>query len=286
VLFYFKYKGDNMKFNLLFIAIFLSVIIYANINESNGIIGLTLRDGGDGCICHNLETSEIVHVWIGGPDTVIISDTVDYKVFMTGGPAVEGGFNVAVNYGVLDSSDTLTQTLPFYAGGEQLTHTIPKAFVNDTVVWDFKYTAPDMIVVDTIYSVANSVNGDGNPVPGDEWNFGMNFPVVVVDIPVTVKDNISPIQFSLKQNYPNPFNPSTIIQYSVNTAQFISLKVYDLLGKEISTLVNEEKPIGIYEVDFNAENLPSGIYFYRLQVYPANSGTGEFVEIKKMVLLR
>ena len=80
---------------------------------------------------------------------------------------IKGGFNVAVYYGVVDSADTLTKTLPFYAGGRQLTHTMPNEFVNDTVVWNFKYTAPNSIVVDTIYSVANSVNGDGNPVPGD-----------------------------------------------------------------------------------------------------------------------
>jgi len=278
-----------MKINLLFTAVFLSVIIYANINESNGIIGLTLRDGGEGCACHDLETSEMVHVWIEGPDTVIVSDIVDYKIFMIGGPAVKGGFNVAVYYGIVDSADTLTQTLPFYAGGEQLTHTIPTAFVNDTVFWNFKYTAPDIIVVDTIYSVANSVNGDGNPVPGDEWNFGANFPVVIIENPVTVDDEISPTQFNLSQNYPNPFNPVTIIQYTVSNRQFVSLKVYDIIGNEVATLVNEEKPAGSYEVEFsakggsasggNAWNLSSGIYLYQLQ-------SPNFTQIKKMILLK
>ena len=99
-----------MKFNLLMIAVFLSVLIYANINESTGIIGLTLRDDNDGCACHNLVASANVNVWIEGPDTVIVSDTVDFKIFMTGGPAIKGGFNVAVYYGVVDSADTLTQT--------------------------------------------------------------------------------------------------------------------------------------------------------------------------------
>jgi hypothetical protein len=273
-----------MKFNLLFTVVFLSVIIYANINRSDGMIGLTLRDGGDGCACHDLETSEMVHVWIEGPDTVIVSDTVDYKIFMTGGPAIEGGFNVAVYYGVVDSADTLTQTLPFYAGGEQLTHTMPNAFVNDTVVWDFKYTAPNSIVVDTIYSVANSVNGDNNPVPGDEWNFGANFPVYVIDNPVTVEDEISPIKFHLSQNYPNPFNPSTTIKYTIplvfsGISQSVILKVYDILGNVVATLVNEEKPAGTYQVNLNAVQLTSGIYLYKLQ-------TGSFVETKKMILLK
>jgi len=86
-------------------------------------------------------------------------------------------------------------------------------------------------------------------------------------------------EYSLSNNYPNPFNPSTTISYSVPEIEFVTLKVYDVLGNEISILVNEEKPVGSYEVDFNATELPSGIYFYRLQA-------GSFVETKKMVLMK
>jgi len=88
-----------------------------------------------------------------------------------------------------------------------------------------------------------------------------------------------PEKFSLDQNYPNPFNPSTTINFSVPSSEFVTLKVYDVLGNEIETLVNEEKPAGKYEVDFNAVELSSGIYFYMLQV-------GNFLETKKMILLR
>ena len=88
-----------------------------------------------------------------------------------------------------------------------------------------------------------------------------------------------PNQFILEQNYPNPFNPSTIIQYAIASRQFVTLKVYDVLGNEVSTLVNEEKPVGNYEVNFNAGGLSSGIYFYKLQ-------TGSFIETKKMMLLK
>ena len=70
--------------------------------------------------------------------------------------------------------------------------------------------------------------------------------------------------FELIQNYPNPFNPSTTIIYQIPELSFVAIKVYDVLGKEIATLVNEEKPAGIYKVDFNAKNLSSGIYFYKL----------------------
>jgi hypothetical protein len=93
--------------------------------------------------------------------------------------------------------------------------------------------------------------------------------------------------FNLSQNYPNPFNPSTTIKYSIPSviasgtkqSQLVTLKVYDLLGNEVVTLVNEEKPSGSHEVYFNGANLSSGIYFYKLQA-------GSFIETRKMVLLK
>ncbi|MCW8803979.1 MAG: T9SS type A sorting domain-containing protein [Ignavibacteriaceae bacterium] len=85
--------------------------------------------------------------------------------------------------------------------------------------------------------------------------------------------------YSLAQNYPNPFNPATTIKYQISKLSFVTLKVYDVLGNEVTTLVNEEKPAGEYEMEFNGSELTSGIYFYRLQ-------TGSFVNTKKMVLMK
>ena len=98
-------------------------------------------------------------------------------------------------------------------------------------------------------------------------------------LPVEEEKNLIVKEFKLFQNYPNPFNPSTRIQYAVSNRQFVSLKVYDVLGTEIAILVNEEKPAGTYEVEYNASNLPSGVYFYQLNA-------GSFIETKKMILLR
>lgn len=101
---------------------------------------------------------------------------------------------------------------------------------------------------------------------------------------VNVDDDISfPETFELYQNYPNPFNPSTIIQFRIPNYEFVSLKVYDLLGREVATLVNEEKSPGTYEVEFNPVSsikLPaSGIYFYQIKA-------GSYIQTKKMILLR
>jgi hypothetical protein len=89
----------------------------------------------------------------------------------------------------------------------------------------------------------------------------------------------APLAFELGQNYPNPFNPTTSIQYTISSRQFVTIKVYDVLGNEIATLVNEEKPAGVYQAEFNEFGLPSGNYFYRLQA-------GAYVDTKKMILLR
>ncbi len=93
-----------------------------------------------------------------------------------------------------------------------------------------------------------------------------------------------PTNFSLSQNYPNPFNPSTSIKYAVSSRQFVNLKVYDVLGNEVATLVNEEKSAGEYEIEFNSRNLihqilTSGVYFYQLKA-------GSFIQTKKMLLLK
>ena len=86
-------------------------------------------------------------------------------------------------------------------------------------------------------------------------------------------------EFELEQNYPNPFNPSTSIQYAIGSMQFVQLKVYDVLGNEVVTLVDGEKSAGSYEVEFDASYLASGMYLYKLQA-------GSFVEMKKMILLK
>jgi hypothetical protein len=104
-----------------------------------------------------------------------------------------------------------------------------------------------------------------------------------------VEVEIAPSVFSLSQNYPNPFNPSTTINYQLPVNSFVTLKVYDVLGNEVATLINEEKLAGEYEIEFsaiggsasggNATSLPSGVYFYKLQA-------GSFIEMRKMILLK
>jgi hypothetical protein len=107
---------------------------------------------------------------------------------------------------------------------------------------------------------------------------GLKTEIISNIVSVNETPNI-PNTITLYQNYPNPFNPSTTIKYQIHNAGLVTLKVYDMLGNEVATLVEEEKPTGIYEVEFRTSDLSSGIYFYKLQ-------SGNFVESKKMLILK
>jgi hypothetical protein len=93
-----------------------------------------------------------------------------------------------------------------------------------------------------------------------------------------VNKNI-PFAYKLHQNYPNPFNPVTTIKYDIPQDNFVSVKIYDLLGREVKTLVNESKEPGFYEVLFDGSNLASGVYFCRIEA-------GDFADFRKMVLVK
>jgi len=112
-----------------------------------------------------------------------------------------------------------------------------------------------------------------------QWSLGS---ISAFASPLTNTDDESRLianDYILNQNYPNPFNPVTIISYQIPAANNVSLKIYDMLGKEIVSLINEEQTAGIYEVEFNGSGLSSGVYYFRLQ-------SGEFNFVKKMLLLK
>jgi hypothetical protein len=104
--------------------------------------------------------------------------------------------------------------------------------------------------------------------------FGYSNPSADVEL-----ENNNPNRFSLTQNYPNPFNPTTTIKYKIPEISFVTIKVYDVLGNEVATLVNEEKPAGSYEIEFEGISLTSGIYFYKIKA-------GDFIETKKMIMIK
>ena len=102
---------------------------------------------------------------------------------------------------------------------------------------------------------------------------------VIMNTQMKLIIEIVPTEFTLYQNYPNPFNPSTKIRYQLPKESKVTIKIYDALGSEVATLVNENKEVGTYEVEMNAQSLSSGTYIYRIVA-------GDFVETKKMTLIK
>jgi Secretion system C-terminal sorting domain len=139
-------------------------------------------------------------------------------------------------------------------------------------------------------NIPTDLESHGTPIAGIELDFdGDARDTISTDIGadefngstiVGVKnEEAKQVTFALYQNYPNPFNPSTIIKYSISKASFVALNVYNILGQEVRKLVNEEKPSGNYEVQFNAANLPSGVYFCRIRA-------GSYNHVRKMLLIK
>jgi len=144
--------------------------------------------------------------------------------------------------------------------------------------WVGRYAGPKKFDV----AKAIAVDGSNNVmVTGESLNIGWTT-LKYVQIPVTsVEDEAAsvPSEFSLWQNYPNPFNPSTTIRFDLPKSSFVTLQVYDLLGNEVATLVNEFRLAGSHKIDWTVRGLPSGLYFYRLQA-------GVFVDTKKLVVMK
>ncbi|MFZ4618956.1 MAG: T9SS type A sorting domain-containing protein [Bacteroidota bacterium] len=115
--------------------------------------------------------------------------------------------------------------------------------------------------------------GSINPLYYNQWNYALETKSV------KQVDGAAPTQFELTQNYPNPFNPSTVINYSIPVNGMVSLKVFNVLGQEVATLVNEMQTVGNYKATFNANSLSSGVYFYKIEA-------GNFTSVKKMMFLK
>ena len=153
-----------------------------------------------------------------------------------------------------------------------------------TWIDEYKITPSDAVQNDWFgYSVAIS---DDNAIVGAVWDVDNGYQsgssyIYSNFITTNAETELSqiPSYYILGQNYPNPFNPSTTIEYQVPGLSFVSLKVYDVLGNEIATLVNDEKPAGNYEIQWNASELPSGVYLYKLRA-------ADFIETKKMLLMK
>ena len=149
-----------------------------------------------------------------------------------------------------------------------------------------KYDCTSAISVnDTVYPVryyikAVDFNNDKSVASDFAQTFGVKQGISDPNGPdnIPIYENV-PKEYALKQNYPNPFNPVTNIQYDLPIDNFVTIKVYDLIGREVMSLVNEMKEAGSYMASFNGTDLPSGIYYYRIKA-------GGYEQVRKMILIK
>lgn len=271
--------------SLTLIAVLFVFTVFETLKAySTGITGRTKRPGSDpGCTCHGPTPSSAVTVTINGPSSVEAGDTTTYTLTVTGGPLSAAGCNISAKTGqvITSSSDPGLQRLQAPASNFELTHVTPKTPSAGTVTFTFRYIAPNSPgTTDTLFANGNSVNLNSGS-SGDQWNFAPNKPIAIVNPSGIVNRNETVSGYELGQNYPNPFNPVTRINFSIPKSGFVKLSVFDLSGKEVSVLVNENLQSGTYEYEFDAKtlNLSSGAYFYKIQ-------TGDFSQIKKMILTK
>ncbi len=242
-----------------------------------GYVGTTKKGGVNlGCICHGSNPNDTISVFFTGPDSVAAGQTVTFTVGVSHGPAIMGGFNAASYIGDINviAGDTTVRK----QDGE-LTHTHPWPFTNDTVRWQFTYTAPNTAMIDTLFATGNSTNNDTTS-DNDKWNWSQNRLVRVYDPIGIININSIARDFTLSQNYPNPFNPVTQIKFSVAKTSDVNIIVYDILGNIVAVPVSGNMKQGEYKADFNGSHLASGAYFYSLIV------NGEKISTKKMLMIK
>ena len=261
----FNKKKHIFSFITVLLLVFsISFIVYA---YSSGVAGCTLKTHSTGCNCHSTTANTSVIVSLSGPDTVLTGSTNDFT-FTVGstGSFTRGGIDVAVSNGTLDIG---TSTGIKILSGE----VVQSSKFTGATTKTFTFTAPSTSGTVIMYACGSA--GSSNPPP---WNNASN-KTIVVKSSTGIENNITPVSFSLNQNYPNPFNPNTTIKFQTKDLRLVTLKVYNIIGKEVATLVNENLKAGNYEVTFDGSNLSSGIYLYKIKA-------GNFSEVKKMTLVK
>ena len=260
-----------MKNYLLLFAILLFAAVTLSAYPG-GVSGYTKKSNNSGCSCHTSTITSTVAVLIQGPATLQPSQVGDYTVTVSGGAGTAVGVDIAASNGALVNSDANLKVK-----SSELTQPSKKTFSGGKYVFKFKLTAPATVGKVTLFATACSKKS--------QWNFAPNYEVTVQTVSGLAEEIANAKNFQLNQNYPNPFNPSTKISYQIPDYSKVTLKIFDILGNEVATLVDEEKMPGSYEVTFNLQpttnhpQLTSGVYLYQLKA-------GNLVQTRKMILTK
>jgi len=258
-----KRRKTSEKIVTIALIIFISnFLVWA---YPGGATGYTLKTGTTGCICHG-SADNTTKVVINGPSLLAPNQTGSYTVTISNGTGKGVGVDIAASTGTLANSDSFLKV-----SGSELTQPSKQTTSTGSYVFNFKYTAPATEGMQTLYATGCSSKA--------QWNFAQNFAVNITNATGVFGGEGGIKSFELYPNYPNPFNPSTQIQYQIPVNAFVTIKVYNVLGNEVETLVNTYKEAGYYTVEFSGAKYSSGIYYYKLTA-------GNYSATRKMVLLK
>jgi hypothetical protein len=155
--------------------------------------------------------------------------------------------------------------------------------VNDSTLTDTSFAAGSVLPNTKHFWRVNAKNGGGTTAWSPVWNFTTT---VFNDVVERLGDRV-PASYALAQNYPNPFNPATTFRFELPQSGDVSLRIYSMIGEEVATLVNGNFAAGVYTVRWDASNVASGMYIYRIQARPTDGGqAGSFVSTKKLLLIK
>ena len=198
---------------------------------------------------------------------------------------------------------------PVIAFGSVRTHSIKADTLRitnsspDTLIIDSVYTGARWFAVASVHDTVTeadtmrllvSFTPDTSKAYSDTLYILSNSSIPLTKVPLSGNGTITavsqnesgiPKSYGISQNYPNPFNPTTVINYQLPVNSFVTLKIYDVLGREVATLINGKQSAGYYNATLNAANLPSGVYFYRLSAVSSGQA-GPFTQTKKLVLIK
>jgi hypothetical protein len=185
--------------------------------------------------------------------------------------------NVIPNQVLTAAAPIFKQKLASVFGGNTGTLTYSVVSSNTTIA-SASIVGTDTVKVVNLRPSSTAITITVTATDVDNSRISTSFTVTTSGVGVAVPTEI-PTEFSLSQNYPNPFNPSTTISYGLPNASNVSLKIYNILGEQVASLVNKVMPAGYHTVNFDASKLASGMYIYRLEA-------GSFVQVKKMMMLK
>lgn len=266
-----KLKISFFSASLLILFFTISISLYG---DPDGRTGRTRKTSTSGCGgCHGSSATTDVSALLNGPDTVTAGTTRQFTLTVSKASKTGAGLDIATRNGVLAPVSTNIHL----ANGE-LTHNNNIPMTSGSATVQFNYTAPALQGTDTLLATGLATNSDGNS-SGDDWNWAVS-KRIIVKLATGVSGNNAEIRdFSISQNYPNPFNPNTMISYQFPVSGFVSLKIFDVLGNEITSLVNENQNSGIYNINFDGSNLSGGVYYYTITA-------GDFRVTKSMMLIK